>query len=216
MRCPRCNASVEKDDLFCPECGSPLEQKRGVNFPVMIVSLIIFVGIFLFIIFWLISDKSDSTKTFQKNTESAEQSESLDQQKQDSKEQASTQEEKAKKEAENNTQSEQKKQEEKAELEYILEESSSKYLTEADIQGLTIQQLNYAKNEIYARHGRKFDSNELRAYFNSKSWYKGIYEPADFDANYSAKVLSDLEKKNAEFLKNAEYKLSPSGYQLDK
>ena len=37
---------------------------------------------------------------------------------------------------------------------YILPESDSKYLTEADIAGLTLKEINYAKNEIYARHGR--------------------------------------------------------------
>lgn len=86
---------------------------------------------------------------------------------------------------------------------------------ESDIQGLSIQELNYAKNEIYARHGRMFDSPELQNYFNSKQWYEGKYSAEDFDANYSASLLSDTEKKNTEFLKDAEYKLSSSGYQLD-
>ena len=31
---------------------------------------------------------------------------------------------------------------------YILPESNSRYLTDADVSGLTLQQLNYAKNEI--------------------------------------------------------------------
>ena len=76
--------------------------------------------------------------------------------------------------------------------EYILPESSSRYLTDADISGLTLQQINYAKNEIYARHGRKFQSAELQNYFNSKSWYSGTIEAADFDES----VLNDFEKNN--------------------
>ena len=98
---------------------------------------------------------------------------------------------------------------------YILPASNTKLLTSSDIAGLSLKELNYAKNEIYARHGRKFDSNELRTYFESKSWYEGKYSAADFDANYSARLLSDTERKNAEFLKNAEYAMSGGGYQLD-
>lgn len=98
---------------------------------------------------------------------------------------------------------------------YILPSSSTKLLTNSDIAGLSLKELNYAKNEIYARHGRKFDSNELRTYFESKSWYEGRYSAADFDNNYSAELLSDTERKNAEFLKSAEYAMSGSGYQLD-
>ncbi len=41
---------------------------------------------------------------------------------------------------------------------YILPESNSRYLTDADVAGLSLKEINYAKNEIYARHGRKFDS----------------------------------------------------------
>lgn len=99
---------------------------------------------------------------------------------------------------------------------YILPESNSKILTDADIEGLSLKELNYAKNEIYARHGRKFQSQELNDYFGSKSWYEGKYEGTDFDNNYSAKLLSDTEKKNAEFLKKAENAMSSGGYQLDK
>ena len=61
----------------------------------------------------------------------------------------------------------------KKDSEYIIPDSNSRYLTESDISGLSLQQLNYAKNEIYARRGRKFDSVELQEYFGSKSWYRG-------------------------------------------
>jgi hypothetical protein len=98
---------------------------------------------------------------------------------------------------------------------YICPDSATKLLTESDISGLSAQELNYAKNEIYARHGRKFSSQELQDYFNSKSWYKGIYDPTDFDQNYSGTVLSEIEKKNAELLWNAENKKVSGGYQLD-
>ena len=98
---------------------------------------------------------------------------------------------------------------------YIIEDSATRLLTNSDITGLSAKELNYAKNEIYARHGRKFDSQELKDYFESKSWYEGKYDGADFDANYSADVLSDIEKKNAEFLKTAENEAQSGGYKLD-
>jgi hypothetical protein len=98
---------------------------------------------------------------------------------------------------------------------YILASSNTKALTDADIAKLSLQELNYARNEIYARHGRKFDSKELQEYFESKSWYVGKYEGNKFDSEYSAKVLSDIEKKNVTFLQKAENKMSSGGYELN-
>ena len=98
---------------------------------------------------------------------------------------------------------------------YIIPGSDSSYLSYSDLSGLTLQELNYAKNEIYARHGRRFKSNELQTYFDSKSWYYGEYDPDDFDANYSNSVLNDAEKRNAEIIRDAEYNMSSDGYLLD-
>lgn len=95
--------------------------------------------------------------------------------------------------------------------EYIIPDSNSRYLTESDIQNLSIREINYAKNEIYARHGRKFKSQELQNYFNSKSWYRGIIEPSDFQQS----VLNDYEKKNAELLSKREFSMESGGYKLD-
>lgn len=106
-----------------------------------------------------------------------------------------------------------KKEKEETTDDYVIADSNSKILTSSDISGLSAKDLNYAKNEIYARHGRKFASAELQKYFESKSWYEGKYEPSDFDSNYSASVLSDTEKKNTEFLKKAED--AAGGYKLD-
>lgn len=94
---------------------------------------------------------------------------------------------------------------------YILPESASRVLTSADIQSLTAKQLNYAKNEIYARHGRKFLSPELQNYFNSKSWYKGTIDGDDF----SESVFNEAEKENVSILRDREYSLQPGGYVLD-
>ncbi len=95
---------------------------------------------------------------------------------------------------------------------YILPTSSDVYLTEDDIKDLTLQEINYAKNEIYARHGRKFKSKELKQYFNSKSWYNGTIKGSDFDEN----SLSEVERANVKLLKDREFDMDPNGYQLDK
>ena len=79
---------------------------------------------------------------------------------------------------------------------------------------MSARELHYAKNEIYARHGRIFDSAELREYFESKSWYDGRYTADEFD-EMSGSVLNATEKANAEFLSDAENELSPGGYTLD-
>lgn len=52
------------------------------------------------------------------------------------------------------------------EAEYILPESASRLLTEADLENLTQEDLRIARNEIYARHGRKFLDEGLQEYFN--------------------------------------------------
>ena len=56
---------------------------------------------------------------------------------------------------------------------YIFPDSDSRYLTDEDLAGYSSDQLELAKNEIYARHGRKFVTQRIADYFNSKSWYKG-------------------------------------------
>lgn len=95
--------------------------------------------------------------------------------------------------------------------EYIIPDSSVRRLTSADLNGLNAQQLNYARNEIFARHGRMFNSQELQNYFNSKSWYRGIYTPEYFD-EYDPYPLSDIEKANAQLLK--EHETALGGYQV--
>lgn len=95
--------------------------------------------------------------------------------------------------------------------EYIFADSSDRLLTDADIRGMSAKELNYAKNEIYARHGRIFNSQELADYFKSKSWYEGTRSPSDFD-DHGDSILSETEKKNIEFLKKAEEALQPGGY----
>lgn len=83
---------------------------------------------------------------------------------------------------------------------YIFPDSSERLLTEADLQGLSSWELKIARNEIYARHGRRFNSQELQNYFDSRDWYRGTIDPASF----TDEMLSDIELANVQLLKAAE------------
>lgn len=87
---------------------------------------------------------------------------------------------------------------------YILSDSDSRYLQESDIAQLSLKGLCYAKNEIYARHHRKFLSAELSAYFNAQPWYTGTIEPQDFTEEVVNQTFNEYEKKNSAFLGSAE------------
>ena len=94
---------------------------------------------------------------------------------------------------------------------YILPESSERYLSYEEIQGMTAQELCYARNEIFARYGRKFLSSELTDYFNTKIWYRGIYAPEEFPNG----CLSTVENSNVQLLLAREYEICPGGFVLD-
>ena len=77
---------------------------------------------------------------------------------------------------------------------YILEGSDVRYIAESELTGMTEEQLRHARNEIYARHGRRFDDAGLQSYFDSKDWYNGTVSPEDF----TEASLSEVEKANIE------------------
>lgn len=83
---------------------------------------------------------------------------------------------------------------------YIFPESSVRYLTAEEVNGLDKATLRLGRNEIYARHGRAFQTEDLNQYFNSKSWYSGYISAEEFDDS----VLNGYEKANLEIIKAAE------------
>ena len=97
----------------------------------------------------------------------------------------------------------------------ILPQSSTRYLSDADLAGLSIQELNYARNEIFAKYGRRFKSKELMDYFQTRPWYNGTEDPAAFDAR-SKDVLNKYEKANSTHMLEVEKSIAPpDGYKLD-
>ena len=95
--------------------------------------------------------------------------------------------------------------------EYIFPDMDTRYLTQDEVSKLSLQAVCYAKTELYARHGRKFLSQELKDYFNDKTWYEGTVDPDSF----SPGVFNTYENDNLLLLVSAEEKLLPGGYVLD-
>lgn len=84
---------------------------------------------------------------------------------------------------------------------YLLPDSATRLLTVSDLEDLTLAELELARNEIYARHGRKFATDYIQAYFNSQQWYSGTIDPEDFDYG----VLSEIEVANVWFIYDYEH-----------
>lgn len=82
---------------------------------------------------------------------------------------------------------------------YILPESASRKYSRGELEALDNWTLQMAINEIYARHGRKFTTPEVREYFESKSWYRGTLDPAAFDGNESS-YFNQYEMSNRELM----------------
>lgn len=90
-----------------------------------------------------------------------------------------------------------------ADGDYIFPDSDTQYLTASEVSSKSKADLRIARNEIMARHGRIFDSADLKEYFESKSWYHGTVSPEDFDKNLDSR-LSDVELANIELIKKYE------------
>lgn len=79
---------------------------------------------------------------------------------------------------------------------YLLPDSATRYLTDEDLAPLTAEECCFARNEIFARHGRIFKTPEIADYFASKTWYHGTVAPERFDD----KVFNEIERANIQFI----------------
>lgn len=83
---------------------------------------------------------------------------------------------------------------------YILPDSGTRKLTNSDLAGLDADELELARNEIYAREGRRFNTEYIQDYFDDKLWYVGTIAPEDFTED----MLNDVEKYNVNFIRDYE------------
>ena len=78
--------------------------------------------------------------------------------------------------------------------------SDTTYVSESDLQGLTKHEVALIRNEIFARHGYIFKTEEFKVYFDTTSWY--VPNP-----NYSDSLLNDIERANVKFIQQYEKKM---------
>ena len=86
---------------------------------------------------------------------------------------------------------------------YILPNSNTKYISEADLEGFTAEQCMIARNELYARYGRIFTNETLKNHFEKQQWYEGKYAPENFNEG----VLTAIEKANRDVILAYEKKM---------
>lgn len=79
---------------------------------------------------------------------------------------------------------------------------SERLLNVAELQGKSSWELDVLRNEIYARHGRRFENRALQSYFDSQPWYHGTFAPDRFREEW----LTPTERANATLIR--EYRAS--------
>lgn len=77
---------------------------------------------------------------------------------------------------------------------YVFPNSNSSYLTEEEIEKLSTEEIQYAINEVYARHGLKFTKKSNQERFEKKKWYTGTVDDQD------EITLNQYEKKNIDLM----------------
>ena len=78
--------------------------------------------------------------------------------------------------------------------------SDRQYITEDDMADWNQKTALLARNEIYARHGYVFKTQEIQNYFAAKSWYTP-------NSSYDGSDLSDVEKANVDTISAYEQKM---------
>ncbi len=76
-------------------------------------------------------------------------------------------------------------------------QSSTKVLTEKDVENLKNEELRLMRNEIYARHGYSFKLADMREHFDKLDWYM----PMAVDIT---PALTKIEKNNAALIRRYE------------
>ena len=89
---------------------------------------------------------------------------------------------------------------EKQRVEYILPDSDTIKLTSEQVKELSNDDLNIAKNEMYARHGRIFEDGFLSSYFQGTTWNK----PTTPASEFSDSVFNSVEVYNLQILTKEE------------
>ena len=79
--------------------------------------------------------------------------------------------------------------------EYLMPDSSRRYLTAQELSHYSRKKLRLIRNEIFARHGYVFNSADLNRHFLDQSWYRGKGKSV---------TLSKIEQNNVNLIKRLE------------
>lgn len=80
---------------------------------------------------------------------------------------------------------------------YLMPDSAECYLEASDIEGYSHDEIQLIINEIYARHGREFTTQENIDYFSVQDWYEPVSGKSDEEINNE---FNAYEKANIELL----------------
>ncbi len=94
---------------------------------------------------------------------------------------------------------------------YLCPYSSERVITQADLNAIEASDYGTLPagkslaqmilNEIYAKHGYLFQTQEIQDYFSRKSWYQNL-DSYSADANVIVQRFNDIELQNVQFLNN--------------
>lgn len=73
-------------------------------------------------------------------------------------------------------------------------EGSERRLTNDDVYDLSPRELKIMRNEIFARHGFIFKTNDMRNHFSTQAWYRPLNENV-------TNMLSQIEQENVNFIR---------------
>lgn len=80
---------------------------------------------------------------------------------------------------------------------YLMPDSADRYLEVSDIEGYSRDEIQMIINEIYAKHGREFHTQENIDYFSAQDWYEPVFGKSDEEI---ANEFNAYEKANVELL----------------
>lgn len=82
---------------------------------------------------------------------------------------------------------------------YLMPDSAERYLEASDIDSYSHDEIQLIINEIYARHGREFQSQDNIDYFSAQDWYEPVSGKSDEEI---VSEFNEYEKAKVEFLCN--------------
>ena len=81
--------------------------------------------------------------------------------------------------------------------EFIFPNSSDEKIEISEMEKLSDEELRYAINELYAKHGYIFKDEALKAHYEQFDWYEPSVKPEDF----SVDMFNEIERENIDTMK---------------